>query len=67
MSKQSTAASTSHLVSRYVQASVPQRIGAVMVDGMLFCIAFHPHRVLCAFGSVVTLVQPNDCTGRIGR
>ncbi|MFT4618026.1 MAG: putative RDD family membrane protein YckC [Minisyncoccia bacterium] len=38
MSKQSTAASTSHLVSRYVRASVPQRIGAVMVDGMLFCV-----------------------------
>jgi uncharacterized RDD family membrane protein YckC len=38
VSQQSTAASTSHLVNRYVRASLPQRIGAIMVDGMLFCV-----------------------------
>ncbi|MFT7504055.1 MAG: putative RDD family membrane protein YckC [Gammaproteobacteria bacterium] len=38
VSQQSAAPSTSHLVSRYVRASVLQRIGAIMVDGLLFCV-----------------------------
>ncbi|WP_395154286.1 RDD family protein [Ilumatobacter sp.] len=38
MADPSTAPSAGHLVSRYVRASFPQRIGAIMVDGMLFCV-----------------------------
>ena len=38
MTEQFTAASTDHLVSRYVRATFAQRIGAITVDGMLFCV-----------------------------